>query len=99
MTHFALLLLSLVAFGLLLLSQARHQRDWLACRLGPVQCQLIRYAGLAVLILAFVLAGTMFGWSYGAIAWFGWMTMAAALVVAANTNRERLRRAFEKMRR
>lgn len=92
MIHAAIFLPSLAAFALLLLAMARHQQDWLHRKLSPALGRTLRLSGFTALALAFIIAGTGLGWAYGALAWFGWMTVAAALVVAANTNRDRLMR-------
>jgi hypothetical protein len=92
MTHVATFLLSLGGFVLLLLVIPRHQQDWLGRKLFPRQRRVLRLAGLAMLALAFIVAGGGLGWAYGAIVWFGWLTMAAALVVTANANRARIMR-------
>jgi uncharacterized membrane protein len=92
MIHIANFLLSLSGFVLLLLAMPRHQQDWLGRKLFPMQRRALRLSGFTALVLAFVVAGAGLGWAYGAVAWFGWQTVAAALVVAANTNRERLMR-------
>lgn len=92
MTHAATFLLSLAGFVLLLLAMPRHQADWLRRRLSPALTRALRLSGFAALALAFAVAGAGLGWGYGAVAWFGWLTMTAALVVAANTNRTRIMR-------
>lgn len=85
-------LLSLTGFALLLLAMPRHQQDWLRRKLSPVLGRTLRLFGLLVLGLAFAVSGVGLGWGYGAVAWFGWLTIAAALVVTINTNRERIMR-------
>lgn len=84
----AISLLSLTGFGFLLLATPRHQQDWLHRKLDQAISRALRLCGFVALALAFVAAGTGLGWAYGAVVWFGWLTMAAALVVTANTNRE-----------
>jgi hypothetical protein len=88
MIHAATFLPSLCGFGLLLLAMTRHQQDWLSRKLSPALTRTLRLSGFAALALAFVAAGTGFGWGYGAVAWFGWLTVAAALTVTANTMRK-----------
>ncbi len=90
MIHIVTFLVALAGFVLLLLAMGRHQQDWLRRKLSQTQSRALRLTGFAALTLAFVIAGTGFGWGYGAVAWSGWLTMAAALTVAANTNRERI---------
>lgn len=92
MIHAATFLLSLFGFGLLLLAMPRHQQDWLRRKLPPTLGRAFRLSGFAALTLAFAVAGAGLNWGYGTVAWFGWLTVAAALVVTANTNRERIMR-------
>ncbi|MGC4251386.1 MAG: hypothetical protein QM605_07950 [Sphingobium sp.] len=42
------------------------------------------------MMLAFLVSRTGFGWAYGTVVWFGWLTIGAALVVIANINRDRI---------
>lgn len=88
----AIFLLSLAGFALLLFAMPRHHRDWLHRKLSPALRRVLRLSGFAALALAFVAAGAGFGWSYGAVAWFGWLTIAAALVLTVNTHREPIMR-------
>ncbi|WP_395334829.1 DUF3325 domain-containing protein [Novosphingobium sp. BL-8H] len=92
MIHAGIFLLSLGGFVLLLLSLARHQQDWLRRKLPLPLTGTLRLSGFATLMIAFVVAGAGLGWGYGAVAWFGWLSVAAALVVTTNTNRERIMR-------
>lgn len=96
MTHVATFLLSLASFALLMLGMARHQRDWLRRKRSALTNRALRLFGFAALALALAVAGAGFGWAYGALVWFGWLTVAAALVVAANTNRDRLVRRIQR---
>ncbi|MDR7154790.1 O-antigen/teichoic acid export membrane protein [Sphingobium xenophagum] len=90
MIHAAIFLLSLSGFAALLLAMARHQQDWLRRKLPASRSRALRLSGFLMLALAFLVAGAGVGWGYGSIAWFGWMTAAAALIVVANLNRDRL---------
>ncbi len=92
MIHAAIFLLALAGFALLLLAMGRHQQDWLRRKLSAGGSRALHLSGLLMLALAFVIAGAGLGWGYGAVAWFGWMTAAAALIVAANLNRDRILR-------
>lgn len=83
---------ALLGFALLLLAMARHQQDWLRRKLAPRTGRLLRWSGFASLALAFIVAGLGLGWAYGAVAWFGWLSVAAVLVLIAQTNRERIMR-------
>lgn len=93
MIHLAILLPSLSGFILLLLAMARHQQEWLHRKLSPAWGCALRLSGLAALTFAFIVAGMGLGWACGVVTCFGWLTMAAALVVAANVNRDRILRA------
>ncbi|EIZ77139.1 membrane protein [Novosphingobium sp. Rr 2-17] len=90
MIHAAIFFLSLGGFVMLMLGMARHQQDWLRRKLRPALNCTLCLSGFTALTLAFALAGAGLGWEYGAVSWFGWLTIAAALVVIANTNRERI---------
>lgn len=92
MIHIAACLLSLVGFACLLLAMARHQQDWLRRKLSANESRTLRLSGFTALTLAFAIMGAGLGWGYGAVAWFGWMTVTAALIVAANLNRDRILR-------
>ncbi len=92
MIHAATFLLALGGFVLLLLALTRHQTDWIRRKLSPSLGRVLRLSGFAVLALAFVVAGMGLGWGYGAVVWFGWLSVAAALIVTANTNRDRIMR-------
>ncbi|AXB79070.1 DUF3325 domain-containing protein [Novosphingobium sp. P6W] len=90
MIHLAIALPALLGFALLLMAMARHQQDWLRRKLAPRTSRLLRWSGFAALALAFLIAGLALGWAYGAVVWFGWLSVAAMLVLTAQTNRERI---------
>lgn len=90
MIDFVIFALSLAGFALLLLAFPRHQQDWLRRKLAPGAARTLRLSGFALLALAFLAAGLSLGWGYGVVVWLGWLTVAAALVVTAQTNRERI---------
>jgi predicted benzoate:H+ symporter BenE len=92
MIHASIFVLALGGFVLLLLAMARHQQDWLRRKLPAALGRTLRLSGFAALALAFAVSGVGLGWSYGAVVWFGWLTIAAALIVTTNTNRERIMR-------
>jgi hypothetical protein len=94
MIHVAIGVPALLGFALLLLAMARHQQDWLRRKLAPRTSRLLRQSGFGAFGLAFVAAGCGFGWAYGAVAWCGWLSTAAVVVLAAQTNRERILRLF-----
>lgn len=94
MIHLLIAVPALLGFALLLIAMARHQQDWLRRKLGARTSMLLRWSGFGALALAFVIAGTGLGWAYGTVVWCGWLSVAAVLVLAAQTNRERILRLF-----
>ncbi|MDR6710062.1 hypothetical protein J2X73_004460 [Novosphingobium sp. 1748] len=61
---------------------ARHQKDLLGHTLPfPLQQQL-RKAGVALLLVALAIDMTGLGAAYGAIAWFGHLTIGDVMAVA-----------------
>ncbi|WIW90224.1 DUF3325 domain-containing protein (plasmid) [Sphingobium sp. V4] len=92
MIHGTISFLSLGGFALLLLAMTRHQQDWLGRKLPPPMSHSLRRSGFLLLGLALFVAGAGLGWGYGVVTWCGWLTITAALVVTANTNRERILR-------
>lgn len=92
MIHAATLLLSLSGFVLLLLALTRHQRDWLGRTLSHGLGRMLRLAGFMSLLMALLVTCVRLGWACGAVTWFGWLSVAAGLVVAGNTGRERILR-------
>lgn len=94
MTHITVALPAIAGFVLLLLAMARHQQDWLRRKLPHRTARLLRWSGLAALALAFVLSGLGLGWAYGTVAWVGWLSVSALLVLTGQVNRERILRLF-----
>ncbi|MFT4053564.1 MAG: DUF3325 domain-containing protein [Novosphingobium sp.] len=94
MIHLAIFLPALLGFALLLMAMARHQQDWLKRKLTARRSTVLRRVGFGALALAFVTAGFGLGWAYGTVAWCGWLSAAAVLVLTAQTNRERILRLF-----
>lgn len=90
MIHCILFTLCLGGFILLLSAMVRHQQDWLRRKLSPVRSATLRRCGFLSLALAYVAAGAGLGWAYGTVVWCGWLTVAAALTVTLNVNRERI---------
>lgn len=89
---FALFMLCLGGFALLLMGMARHQQDWLRRKLKVPFSRRLRWSGFGLLAFAFLHAGLRLGWGYGAVVWFGWLTLASLVVVTVQTNRERIMR-------
>ena len=94
MIHLAIAAPAVSGFALLLLAMARHQQDWLSRKLAPRTSHLLRTGGLSALALAFAAAGLGLGWAYGTLAWFGWLSASAMVVLATQTNRDRILRLF-----
>ncbi|PZQ56708.1 MAG: DUF3325 domain-containing protein [Novosphingobium pentaromativorans] len=92
MIHLAIAVPALLGFASLLLAMVRHQQDWLRRKLSPPRSKALRRSGFAALALAFAVAGLGLGWAYGTVVWCGWLSAAAALVLTAQTNRERILR-------
>jgi len=92
MTDLAVFVIALTGFALLFLAKPRHQQDWLNARLSSAAGRGLRLAGAALIVASFVIDGLVLGWGYGSVCWFGWLTLAAILVVALNSNRARLLR-------
>lgn len=90
--HFAVFILCLGGFALLLMAMARHQQDWLRRKLTVPFSRRLRWSGFGLLAFAFLHAGSRLGWGYGAVVWFGWLTLASLVAVTGQTNRERIMR-------
>ncbi|WP_232495548.1 DUF3325 domain-containing protein [Novosphingobium kaempferiae] len=90
MIHAVILMLQLAGFSGLLLAFQRHQQEWLRRRLATNTARHLRLGGFLSLAVAYAPAGLVFGWGEGTVIWVGWLTIAAGLVVAINTNRERI---------
>lgn len=99
MSHLIIALPALCGFALLLAAMARHQQDWLGRKLPPRISRMLRASGFAALLAACVCAGCGLGWAYGVVAWCGWLSIGAALTLAAHTNRERLLALLRRVRR
>lgn len=90
MTHFAVLIPAQIGFVLLLSAMARHQQEWLSRKLSRSLSKGLRLCGAALLTLALVSAAAGFGWGSGTVLWCGWLSVAAMVTVALNTNREKI---------
>ncbi|TCM16507.1 uncharacterized protein DUF3325 [Novosphingobium sp. PhB165] len=90
MIHSIVAVMTIAGFALLLMAMTRHQQDWLRRKLPARISRWLRLGGLGILTGAFAVACAGFGWAYGAVAWFGWLSFGAALTLTAQTNRERI---------
>ncbi len=82
MIHLLAILLALAGFALIAMSMGRHQADMAGRRLGPIASRRARAGGYALLVLVFLLDLAAFGPPYGAIAWFGHLSIGAWSIVA-----------------
>jgi hypothetical protein len=85
-----ILLLQLAGFCALLLASPRHQQDWLRRKRTTHTSSRLRACAFLLVVSAALPAGLGLGWRHGAVVWFGWLIIAAGLVVAINTNRDRI---------
>ena len=82
MTHLIAIALCITGFASLCAAMPRHQRMVVGRLLGDAAGRRLRLAGGAALLLALAVDLAGLGAAYGAIAWCGHLTVAAALVVA-----------------
>ncbi|RIV80920.1 DUF3325 domain-containing protein [Aurantiacibacter xanthus] len=83
MIHLLAIVLSLVGFAALALAMKRHQREVIGRALTDKERHLTRSAGALAIAASLAVAMAAFGAGYGAVAWFGYMSVAAWIVVAA----------------
>ncbi|MXO64306.1 DUF3325 domain-containing protein [Altericroceibacterium endophyticum] len=83
MIHFVLLALLILGFAALALSMKRHHRDVFARLLSRREMLLARAGAAVCIVAALALAIGQFGSAYGVLVWFGYLSIAAWIVVAA----------------
>ncbi len=71
-----------LGFALLCLAMDRHQRDLLGRRFSATDSHRLRLAGFAMITLALILSIAALGSAYGAVLWFGLITIGAMPIVA-----------------
>ena len=71
-----------LGFAFLCLAMDRHQRDLLGRRLSATGSHRLRLAGFAMIALALILSIAALGPAYGAVLWFGLLTIGAMPIVA-----------------
>lgn len=81
MIHLFAISLAVAGFLLLAISMARHQQDMIGRKLAVAATQRARTGGYALLILVLVLDAAVFGVGYGAVVWFGHLSIGAWSVV------------------
>ncbi len=77
MIHPAAIALAFIGFAAIAISMTRHQRRKLPDRVSGI----VRWSGFGLLAADFLIDLRVLGPGYGAIAWFGHLTVAAWLVV------------------
>lgn len=74
--------LAYAGFLLLSLAMDRHHRDLLGGVPGRMRRWLFRIGGWALLGLSILPCGALWGWSFGAVAWCGVLTLAVLALVS-----------------
>lgn len=82
MTDAVAILLSIAGFVLLAAAMARHQVEIAGRRLPAEQARIVRIAGFGLLMAALLLDWAVFGAGYGAVAWFGHLSIGAWVIIA-----------------
>jgi hypothetical protein len=81
MIHILAICTSIFGFGCLCAAMARHQKDMLGRTLPRHAQRWLRWTGGAFLLVALATDMAGIGAAYGAIAWFGHLTIGAAMAV------------------
>lgn len=81
MIHMLAICASILGFGCLCAAMPRHQKDLLGRTLPRQVHRWLRRAGGALLLVALATDMAGIGPAYGAIAWFGHLTIGAAMAV------------------
>ena len=82
MIHLTAIWAPILGFGCLCAAMPRHQNALLGRTLSFQAQRLLRKAGGALLLVALAIDMAGLGTAYGAIAWFGHLTIGAAMAVA-----------------
>ena len=91
MTHVLVILLAFAGFAALALPMKRHRQAMIGRRLSDREGNLARTGGSLLIAASLVLAMAALGSAYGAIAWFGHLSVAAWAVMALLSWRARAR--------
>ncbi|WP_336973596.1 DUF3325 domain-containing protein [Sphingobium aromaticiconvertens] len=81
MIHILAMTLCVTGFACLCAAMARHQKDFIGHKLETGASRQLRLIGGTILLLALSIDMAGLGAGYGAIAWCGHLTVAAALVL------------------
>jgi hypothetical protein len=73
---------SWLGFAFLCFAMDRHQRDLLGRRLSITDSHRLRLAGFSMIALGLILSIAALGPAYGAVLWFGLLTLGAMPIVA-----------------
>lgn len=87
MTHLFLLFLATAGFCLLCLSRERHQRDLIGRKLAAGATKYMRWSGVSLLAVAFLIAGIRLGWAVGVLEWLGLSSIGALLTMVILSRR------------
>lgn len=82
MIHILAIGTCVLAFACLCAAMARHQKDFVGRSLDAVASRRLRRTGAAILLVALAMDLAGLGAGYGAVAWCGHLTVAAAGVLA-----------------
>lgn len=82
MTHILAICASIIGLGCLCAAMARHQKDLLGRPLPPHAQRWLRRGGGVLLLVALAVDMAGLGAAYGAMAWFGHLTIGAAIALA-----------------
>lgn len=82
MIHILAICASILGFGCLSAAMTRHQKDWLGRTLPAQAKRWLRGGGGVLLVVALAIDMACLGAAYGAIAWFGHLTIGAVMAVA-----------------
>src|SRR3546814_17667095 len=81
MIHILGILFSTLGSGVLCAGMAKHQSRLVGRKLPPSTVRLMKFGGFVVLALALAIDASGLGAAYGLIAWFGHLTVGAAVIL------------------
>src|SRR3546814_434940 len=79
--HILGILFSTLGSGVLCAGMAKHQSRLVGRKLPPSTVRLMKFGGFVVLALALAIDASGLGAAYGLIAWFGHLTVGAAVIL------------------
>lgn len=87
MIHLLLLSLTTAGFCLLCLSRERHQRNLIGRELAAGIAKYVRWSGVSILAVAFLLAADRLGWAAATLEFIGLSSMGAVATMAILSRR------------